>query len=80
MLAWHSDSCASMLGQRSASACVPQVAHTLPLCTPCPISPLADAMIIQTNDSVWLVFRGTEWPTLDPVDILQDAKVGSPGV
>jgi len=37
-------------------------------------------MIIQTNDSVWLVFRGTEWPTLDPVDILQDAKVGSPGV
>ncbi|KAI7842169.1 hypothetical protein COHA_004192 [Chlorella ohadii] len=34
-----------------------------------------NAMIIQTNDSVWLVFRGTEWPTLDPVDILQDAKV-----
>lgn len=34
-----------------------------------------NAMVIQTNASVWLVFRGTEWPTSDPVDILQDAKV-----
>ena len=34
-------------------------------------------MIIQTNSTVWLVFRGTEWPTLDPVDIYQDEQVGA---
>lgn len=33
-------------------------------------------MVIQTNSSVWLVFRGTEWPSIDPIDIKQDEKVG----